>query len=235
MTARHPLDRELSRSAPTEDPGAASSVLDIGWVERRRSFYERFVKRALDVLIAGSALALLSPVLALTWLGLRLTLGRDVVLSQDRVGQNGRQFKMFKFRTMHPDRRSSAIRFDGEDRRKTHKCSSDPRHTRFGRFLRSVSIDELPQLINVLRGEMSLVGPRPELYYIAKNDGILDHPRHLVRPGLTGLFQTSGLRSKAVLSEGLHLDMAYVINLSLATDLRILFRTFGALVRRTGA
>ncbi len=98
-----------------------------------------------------------------------------------------------------------------------------------------MSLDEVPQLINVLKGQMSLVGPRPEMYSVAKKNGILDHPRHLVRPGLTGLFQTSGLRSKADLSEGLHLDMAYVINLSFRSDLTILFRTVGALVRRTGA
>jgi lipopolysaccharide/colanic/teichoic acid biosynthesis glycosyltransferase len=103
-----------------------------------------------------------------------------------------------------------------------------------GRFLRSTSIDEVPQLLNVLRGQMSLVGPRPEMYYVAKKNGILDHPRHMVRPGLTGLFQTSGLRSKADLSEGLHLDMAYVIDVSFRTDLKILVRTLGALIRRTG-
>ncbi|MBT8239827.1 MAG: sugar transferase [Acidimicrobiia bacterium] len=209
-------------------------VFEASTVRRSRGVYERFVKRSVDVLLAGAVLIVLSPILAVTWIGLRLTLGPDVLLSQDRVGCDGRPFQMYKFRTMHHDRRATSLHFDGNDRRRTHKSADDPRHTRFGRFLRSVSLDETPQLLNVLRGQMSLVGPRPEMYHVAKKHGILDHPRHMVRPGLTGLFQTSGLRSKVDLSEGLHLDMAYVINLSFRTDLKILIRTLGALIRRTG-
>ncbi len=203
-------------------------------VTRSRTLYERFAKRPLDVVFAGGILLILAPILAVSVAGLRLMLGPNVVLTQDRVGRYGTTFRMLKLRTMHIDRRRASMDFDGEDRRQTHKSDEDPRHTPFGRFLRSVSVDEIPQLINVLKGEMSLVGPRPELYSVAKDKGILDHPRHLVRPGLTGLFQTSGLRSKVHLSEGLHLDMAYVINLSFTTDLKILIRTTGALVRRTG-
>ena len=231
MTAQHPTSHNQLGEVEVDN----GLVFETARIKRTRTVYERFIKRAFDVAVAGGVLLVASPVLALTWLGLRLTLGSNVILTQDRVGKNGQPFQMLKFRTMHHDRRGGSGGFDGEDRRKTHKSSDDPRHTPLGRFLRSVSIDEVPQLVNVLRGEMSLVGPRPEMYYVAKRNGILDHPRHVVRPGLTGLFQTSGLRSKADLSEGLHLDMAYVINLSFRTDLKILFRTIGALVRRTGA
>ncbi len=232
MTAQHPASHNQLGGIDLDD----GPVLEISGTNRSRTMYERFLKRGLDVAVAGGVLVLIAPILAFTWLGLRLTLGPNVILTQDRVGRFGQPFQMLKFRTMHHDRRAtSSDRYDGQDRRKTHKSSDDPRHTPLGRFLRSVSLDEVPQLINVLRGEMSLVGPRPEMYHVAKRNGILDHPRHVVRPGLTGLFQTSGLRSKADLSEGLHLDMAYVINLSLRTDVKILFRTIGALVRRTGA
>lgn len=230
MTAQHPISQNELGGVEVGE-----LVLEASTIRRSRTVYERFVKRSFDIFVAGVALLLLSPILALTWIGLRLTLGPNVVLTQDRVGRDGQPFQMLKFRTMHHDRRAGSVRFDGHDRRMTHKSASDPRHTPFGRFLRSVSIDEIPQLLNVLKGQMSLVGPRPEMYHVAKQNGIIDHPRHLVRPGLTGLFQTSGLRSKADLSEGLHLDMAYVINLSFRTDMKILFRTLGALIRRTGA
>ncbi|NNF54400.1 MAG: sugar transferase [Acidimicrobiales bacterium] len=232
MTAQHPISREHLRTAVDGD---RFGVFESARIERRRGPYERLFKRGLDIVVAGGVLLVASPLLCLTWLGLRLTLGPGVILTQDRVGRNGRPFRMLKFRTMRHDRRSTELNFDGTDRRQTHKSDEDPRHTTLGRFIRSISADELPQLVNVLRGEMSLVGPRPELYFVAKRNGILDHPRHIVRPGLTGLFQTSGLRSKADLSEGLHLDMAYVINLSMLSDIKILFRTVGALVRRTGA
>ena len=232
MTAQHPISREQVRTAVDSD---RSGVFESARIERRRGPYERLFKRGFDILVAGGVLLLASPLLCLTWLGLRLTLGQGVILTQERVGRNGRPFRMLKFRTMRHDRRSTELNFDGTDRRQTHKSDEDPRHTTLGRFIRSISADELPQLLNVLKGEMSLVGPRPELYFVAKRNGILDHPRHIVRPGLTGLFQTSGLRSKVDLSEGLHLDMAYVINLSMLTDIKILFHTVGALVRRTGA
>ncbi|NNE97060.1 MAG: sugar transferase [Acidimicrobiales bacterium] len=230
MTAQHPASHEQLGGV---DLGGL--VLETDHITRDRTVYERVIKRFLDIVIAGGLLLLVSPILAITWIALRVKLGPGVILTQERIGLNSEPFQMLKLRTMHNDRRSGSVRYDGQDRRVTHKSPNDPRHTALGRFLRSVSIDEIPQLFNVLRGEMSLVGPRPEICYVAKKNGILDHPRHLVRPGLTGLFQTSGLRSRADLSEGLHLDMAYVMNLSFRTDMKILFRTVGALVRRTGA
>lgn len=204
---------------------------------RDRSLYEVVLKRPFDLLVALGALAVLSPVLLGTWLAVRIMLGKGVLLTQERIGRNGEVFNMLKFRTMRHDRRSSpdGKAFAGENRRLTHKSSDDPRHTNLGRFLRGASIDELPQLINVLRGDMSIVGPRPEMRYVAQRDGIVYHPRHVVRPGLTGAFQVSGLRSSEGLVQGLHLDLAYVLNLGFITDLRIMFRTVGVLIKRTGA
>ena len=109
------------------------------------------------------------------------------------------------------------------------KIADDPRVTRVGRFLRRTSIDELPQLINVLRGEMSLVGPRPEVYSIALERGYVDHPRHEVRPGITGPYQTSDLRLNGDLRDGLHIDSDYVEKLSFRDDVRYLVRTIGTL------
>ncbi len=204
---------------------------------RDRSVYEVMFKRPFDILVAVGALTLLSPVLLGTWLAVRLMLGRGVLLTQERIGCEGEVFNMLKFRTMRHDRRASpdGASFAGEDRRQTHKSADDPRHTNLGRFLRSASIDELPQLLNVLRGDMSIVGPRPEMRYVAKRDGIIHHPRHVVRPGLTGAFQVSGLRSSEGLAQGLHLDLAYVLNLNFSTDLRIMIKTVGVLFKRTGA
>lgn len=231
-----PNQKALERDT-FEDRGS-TQVLVLGTegrIVRYRSVYERFLKRLGDVVGASIALVLLSPLLVGTWFALRSKLGSGVLLSQTRVGQNGKPFEMLKFRTMLPDRRTAERNFAGGDRRQTHKSDDDPRHTRIGRFLRSTSVDELPQLINVLRGDMSLVGPRPELLSVAARTEILDHPRHIVRPGLTGLFQVSGLRSTGELTEGLHLDMAYVMNLSFRSDVRIVWRTVGTLLRRTGA
>ena len=204
---------------------------------RDRSIYEVMFKRPFDILITIVALTLLSPVLLGTWLAVRVMLGKGVLLTQERIGRNGEVFDMLKFRTMRHDRRASpdSESFAGEDRRQNHKSANDPRHTSLGRFLRGASIDELPQLINVLRGDMSIVGPRPEMRYVAKRDGITYHPRHVVRPGLTGAFQVSGLRSSEGLAQGLHLDLAYVLNLSFTSDLRIMLKTVGVLIKRTGA
>lgn len=228
MSTTHDLNQNLSSHVV---------VLGSERIIRNRTLYEATVKRPLDVLIALFALVVLSPILAATWLVIRLTLGRGVLLTQERIGKDGIPFNMLKFRSMRHDRRASqdGAAFAGSDRRLNHKSDNDPRHTRLGRFLRGASIDELPQLINVLRGDMSIVGPRPEMSAIAKRNGIVFHPRHVVRPGLTGAFQVSGQRTGDGLEEGLHLDMAYVMDLRFRTDLRIIIKTLGVLLRRTGA
>ena len=162
----------------------------------RQTWYTIYGKRFLDVVLASAGLLILLPVFLVIAALVRLNLGPGgVIYRQQRVGRDGESFDIFKFRSMLPDRRQQSQPFVGRNRRVSHKSDSDPRHTSFGRFLRANSIDELPQLINVIRGDMSLVGPRPELVTVARRGGLTAHPRHQERPGITGLFQISNLRS----------------------------------------
>jgi lipopolysaccharide/colanic/teichoic acid biosynthesis glycosyltransferase len=189
--------------------------------------YGRWFKRPIDVALASLLLGLVSPVLVVLALAIPVMLGPGgIIYRQQRVGRDGQPFTIFKFRSMLRDRRVAADRpYIGPERRATHKSSDDPRHTPFGRFLRATSFDELPQLLNIIRGEMSLVGPRPELIDVARREGFANHPRHLTRPGLTGMFQVSALRSQNRISSGLHLDLQYVVDVRFARDLRILAKT----------
>jgi len=196
-------------------------------IVRDRSLYERRLKRPFDVLFGSLALLLTLPLMILLALALRIGLGKGVLYSQQRIGLNGSPFTIYKFRTMRPDRRQREPELPVEnERRGEHKDDNDPRHTGIGRWLRKLSLDELPQLFNVLRGEMSLVGPRPELVGVAKQRGYLNHIRHEVKPGMTGPYQISDLRLNGDLRDGLHLDRDYVKDLSLANDLRYLVKTF---------
>lgn len=195
--------------------------------------YSTTFKRGVDLVLATTGVIMFSPLLLLLVLLVRVNLGKGgVIYRQKRVGRDGKAFDILKFRSMMPDRRLGGRAYIGPERRKTHKSAEDPRHTPFGRFLRSSSLDELPQLFNVIKGDMSLIGPRPELVTVAKREGFLIHPRHLERPGITGLFQVSELRAGNRISSGLHLDVAYVANIRFRSDMKILFKTFFVLFGR---
>jgi lipopolysaccharide/colanic/teichoic acid biosynthesis glycosyltransferase len=173
-------------------------------------------KRALDVVGAGLALALLSPVVLAVAAAVRVTLGAPVLFRQERVGLGEKGFTIYKFRTMH------------------HGAGSDAeRLTRFGRFLRSTSLDELPQLWNVLRGDMSLVGPRPLLPEYLPRYSPRQALRHRVRPGITGWSAVRG-RNALGWDEQLEADAWYVENRSFLLDLRILGLTVVQVLRRHG-
>ena len=207
---------------PTHALGGTETHLEL---VRPRGLYERRCKRALDLSL-GLVLSIAAlPIVLLVALGVRRRLGAGVFYSQQRVGLDGEPFTIWKFRTMQPDRRQAQQTFNDIDRRKSHKVENDPRHTRFGRLLRKLSLDELPQLWNVLKGDMSLVGPRPEIESVAIERGYLDHPRHSVRPGMTGPYQTSDLRLGGDLRDGLDADAEYVENITLRGDLLYLLRT----------
>jgi len=153
--------------------------------------YTRIIKPICDRAIALVALVLLAVPMLLVGVAVFLSLGRPLLFRQRRVGLNGKVFYVLKFRTMRQDRRDKEQEVS-EDQRLTHKTDKDPRHTPLGQFMRRCSLDELPQLFNILRGEMSLVGPRPELEsVVAKHYPPGLEQRHLVRPGLTGLWQIS--------------------------------------------
>ncbi len=203
------------------------SVAPAAWALHAASRYERLGKPFVDRIGAAILLLVLSPVLLVCALAVALTLGVPVLLPQMRVGRHGRPFRIYKFRTMHPDRRSTPGDFVGSERRISHKVPHDPRLTPLGRFLRTWSLDELPQLLNVALGDMSLVGPRPELLQIVDQYDPWQHRRHDVKPGMTGLWQVSA-RGDAPMHELTEIDLQYLDRVSLWTDLRILALTIPA-------
>jgi len=185
----------------------------------KRKIYARYVKRIFDVVFACVFLLLLSPVFLVTALAVRIRIGSPVIFRQTRGGLGGREFIIFKFRTM-TDKRGA----DGE------LLPDAERLTRFGKFLRRTSIDELPQLVNILRGDMSFVGPRPHLaeflpYYTEE-----EKVRHSVRPGLTGLAQVSG-RNSLPWKRRFELDAEYAERISFLLDIKLIIMTAGALFR----
>ncbi len=191
------------------------------------------MKPVVDRVAGAVLLVVATPLLAAAAAAVWATMGRPVVFVQERVGRHGRRFTMYKFRTMRPDRRR-APQPVGDDRRKTHKSADDPRLTPVGAFLRRWSLDELPQLWNVVNGTMSLVGPRPELPEIVATYEPWQHARHAVKPGLTGLWQVSA-RGDQMMHEATGLDLEYLERLSFRTDARILLHTLpAALGRRPG-
>ena len=214
---------DLTDSRPSVDPVCADTVVPVS-----DSVYLRYVKPAIDALLAAVALLLALPVMAVVATVVFVSLGRPILLRQERVGRGGKRFTVYKFRSMHPDRRGGGTDWDGIDRRVTHKHPDDPRLTPSGRLLRKLSLDELPQLLNVLRGDMSLVGPRPELPTIVQRHyEPWQHRRHAVKPGITGLWQVSE-RGNGMMHEHVDVDLDYVDQVGLGTDLRILIRTLPA-------
>jgi exopolysaccharide biosynthesis polyprenyl glycosylphosphotransferase len=195
------------------------------------------VKRALDVTGATVVLIVLSPLMLVTAAAIKLTSDGPVIFAQERYGLNRRRFRMWKFRTMVKDaeRLQAPLESRNEVQGPVFKITRDPRVTPLGRWLRRTSIDELPQLFNVLTGDMSLVGPRPlPIRDVLRFTRSSDMRRFSVRPGLTGLWQVSG-RSRLDFDQWITLDLRYIDRWSLALDLAILARTIPAVVRGTGA
>lgn len=199
---------------------------------------KRTVKRLFDIVSSGFLVGVLFAPLAVVAMAVRLGSPGSIWFKQERVGLNGRSFKMYKFRTMVRDAESLLPELSAGVRRAGNqvmfKMTDDPRVTPIGRFLRRFSIDELPQLLNVLRGEMSLVGPRPPLASEVEQYDEHVNRRFLVKPGITGLWQVSG-RSNLDWEMTVRLDLFYVENWTLTGDLLILWRTARAVLSRDGA
>lgn len=195
------------------------------------------VKRAIDILGSAAGLAVLAPVLAVTALAIRLESRGPVLFRQVRVGERGRQFMILKFRSMRADAEQLKAALLAKNEHTTgpvFKMTNDPRVTRVGRLIRKLSIDELPQLWNVLRGEMSLVGPRPPIpAEVAKYDA-WQRRRLSVRPGITCLWQVSG-RNGIGFDQWMRLDMQYIDQWSLWKDMALLGRTIPAVLSGRGA
>jgi lipopolysaccharide/colanic/teichoic acid biosynthesis glycosyltransferase len=183
----------------------------------------RVVKRVLDRVAAAILFLLFSPVMALLALWILLDDGRPVLLAQERVGKNGRRFRMLKFRTMVPNAIELGLKLKLTDD-PYGIVPNDPRITRAGHFLRRTGLDELPQLWNVLRGEMSLVGPRPDVVEQVANYSEHDRGRLAVPPGITGLAQING-REEISWPERIEQDLWYIQNWSLGLDAKVLVRT----------
>jgi lipopolysaccharide/colanic/teichoic acid biosynthesis glycosyltransferase len=196
--------------------------------------YVGLVKPAFDRPVALVLLLVLTPLMLVVAAAILLTSGPGAIFRQVRIGHRGRPFIMHKFRTMSGDRRQPRLPYDGEERRRTHKHPNDPRVTRLGKFLRKWSLDELPQLWDVLRGDMSMVGPRPELAGIVAAYEPWQHQRHRVKPGVTGLWQVTK-RGNGLMHEHVDVDVSYISRVGLLTDLRILLLTIPAVLGlRTG-
>ena len=209
---------------------------------------DAFLKRSLDIVGASALMLVLSPVILATAIAVKSTSVGPVIFRQTRLGRRGVPFNFYKFRSMvvnsddsaHRAYVSSLIRGDnaqvnlGDSSSPHYKIKNDPRITRVGRFIRKSSIDELPQLVNVLKGEMSLVGPRPPLPYETEKYESWHFRRILeVKPGITGLWQVEG-RNKVPFDEMVRLDLRYARNWSLWLDIKILFKTVFAVLRMDG-
>ena len=193
---------------------------------RENANYRR-AQRSFDVGIAVTALILALPALLLSAAAIRLEDGGPILFRQQRVGRFGRLFTIYKLRTMRVDLCGDALKPAG---------GLDPRITRTGRILRKLSIDELPQFFNVLSGDMAIVGPRPEMAFIVRKYEKWQHLRHLTKPGITGLWQTT-CRSQIPLHDpqATRLDLEYMRTASMITDGRIVLQTFRALLSTQGA
>lgn len=198
---------------------------------------DRFVKRAFDVCASGGLLLLGSFPLLVVAMTIKVTSPGPLFYSHERIGKHGQPFRMIKFRSMAVDadtQLAALLKQQGTEDKPLFKIENDPRITPIGRFIRRYSIDEIPQLINVLRGDMSLVGPRPQ---VAREVALYDHAaarRLNVSPGMTGLWQVSG-RSNLGWEESVRLDLYYVENWSLSADIAILARTVWAVLASDGA
>ena len=219
-------------------PSVPSAVSDgyLHYVSQEPRPYQRSMKRLFDIVASGAALIFLAPLLLVVAALVKLTSRGPLFFKQQRVGLHGRPFHMFKFRTMvvNAEALQANLSHLNEQTGPVFKIKNDPRITRIGHFLRKHSIDELPQLINVLRGDMSVVGPRPPVpAEVARYEG-WQQRRLSVRPGLTCIWQVSG-RNQISFEEWMYLDMRYIDHWSLTEDLSLILKTFPVVLTGRGA
>ncbi len=229
------LAPDLFGCKPTREAERIGGIPLISLHEERLPVAGLLLKRGLDLAGAAAALLMLGPTLALLALLVKLDSPGPALYAAPRAGRKGKPFLCYKFRTMVRDAEAlkNSLRERNERRGPMFKIKDDPRITRMGRFLRRYSLDELPQLWNVLKGDMSLVGPRPHPLDDFSNYAIEHLPRLDVTPGMTGLWQVSA-REDPSFQAGLSLDLEYIQRWNLAMDLRILLRTAGAVLRGSG-
>ena len=211
-------------------------VNDIGDEIKKEGFY-LFVKRVTDILGALIGLILLSPIFLIVAIAIKLDSKGPIIFGHTRKGLGGKDIKVYKFRTMYENSKEIFDNFTEEQKQefyKNFKLDNDPRITKIGNFLRRSSIDELPQLINILNGSMSIVGPRPIVEKEIALYGEYAPKLFSVVPGLTGYWQANG-RSDTTYQERIKMDMYYIDNRSLGLDLKIIFKTFSSVIKGEGA
>lgn len=193
-----------------------------------------YIKRIIDIILSVTLLILLFPILIFIAIIVKITSKGSIFFLHKRIGKNGKEFKLYKFRTMVPNAEELIEKFTAEQMKEyknTYKLKKDPRVTKAGKFLRKTSLDELPQLLNVLKGELSLIGPRPiikEELDKYKND---KEKLLSIRPGLTGYWVAYNC-PETTYEERIEMELYYVDNISLKLDIKIFFKTIGAILRR---
>jgi exopolysaccharide biosynthesis polyprenyl glycosylphosphotransferase len=227
--------QELGRGSVQPPAGVAEGVVAQEFYVQESTLYA-VLKRAFDLAVSLFALILLIPIIPLVAVMIKLDTSGPVFFRQERVGKNGRVFKFYKFRSMYAgaEAKKKEIEAMNEQDGPVFKTRSDPRITSVGKFLRRSSLDEIPQVFNVVKGEMSVVGPRPPLPSEVEHYQPWHRRRLDVTPGITCLWQISG-RSHLSFNEWMRLDMEYLKHRSFRTDLLILLRTIPAVIARKGA
>ena len=199
-----------------------------------KPLYYKFVKRAADIVLSSGALVVLSPVMLGAAIAIMIEDGRPIIYAAPREGFDGKPFKMYKFRSMYRDAESKLkdLLKQNEQTGPAFKIENDPRITKVGNFIRKTSIDELPQLVNIIKGDMSIVGPRA----IQRTKEFTPHEaqRLLVKPGLTCYWQVMG-RSRIDWEDWVELDLDYIQDMSVWTDIKIIAKTFGAVLHGDGS
>lgn len=201
-----------------------------------KKLYE-FFKRAFDLISSLIALIVFSPIFIIVAIAIRLDSDGDIVFGHTRIGKNGKPIKIYKFRTMVKNSKEVFDNFTEEQKREYYtnfKLDDDPRITKVGNFLRKTSLDELPQLFNIIKGDMSIVGPRPIVEKEIEKYGIYANKMFSVIPGLTGYWQANG-RSDTTYDERVKMDMYYIDNRSFLMDMKIIFKTVLSVIKKEGA
>jgi exopolysaccharide biosynthesis polyprenyl glycosylphosphotransferase len=224
----------FGRARPEHEHAVADGY--VHYLSVRRKPVQQAIKRGFDILASGSALALLSPLIVVVAALIKLTSRGPILFRQERVGLHGRTFHMLKFRSMvaNAEELKARLMARNEQAGPVFKMTRDPRITAVGRFIRKYSVDELPQLINVLRGEMSIVGPRPPIPSEVTKYEAWQRRRLSVRPGLTCVWQVSG-RNQISFEEWMYLDMQYIDHWSLAQDFQLILKTVPVVLTGRGA
>lgn len=223
----HPSAERLARRAEVDRN-------DMRSVYEGKSLLYKGIKRLFDIVLSSGALIVLSPVLLVTAIAIIAEDGRPVIYAAKRPGKDMKPFPMYKFRSMFrdADERLKDLLKENEQTGAAFKIKDDPRITRVGSFIRRTSIDELPQLVNILKGEMSIVGPRAIVS--TRPFTPYEEQRQIVRPGLTCYWQIGG-RADVTWEEWVELDLDYIQDMSLLTDLKIIMKTFGVVFKGTGS